>query len=306
MKEFKSNGKILLTGEYAVLDGAKALTLPTKMGQNMQVEPKEHGILNWTSKDEHGHTWFSAKFNIKNNRFTSNSAQIEFKEIAERLLNILNAALSQKEDSLQNFSGYDIHTQLEFNKNWGLGSSSTLINNIANWLEIDAYKLLQESFGGSGYDIAAANSDFPVTYQLTPDGPRDFIASFDPPFKENLYFVYLNKKQDSRLAINHFREQDSTRKKELVEKISGITEQIIQTESLEEFKLLLEAHETLLSLALNLPKVKNKLFPDYKGLVKSLGGWGGDFVMVTGNEKDMDYFRNKGYDVIFNYNDFIK
>ena len=30
---FYSNGKLLITGEYVVLDGAKALALPTKFGQ---------------------------------------------------------------------------------------------------------------------------------------------------------------------------------------------------------------------------------------------------------------------------------
>ncbi|MCM4156663.1 GYDIA family GHMP kinase [Gramella sp. AN32] len=307
MKEFRSNGKILLTGEYAVLDGAKALTLPTKMGQNMQISKKNDGNLNWKSKDENGRIWFETSLSIKNNKFeTSNSSPAEYKKLEERLVQTLNAALLQKPGFAQNFPGYDIMTQLDFNRNWGLGSSSTLINNLANWLKIDAYELLQNTFGGSGYDLAAANSDFPITYQVTADGPRDFVVSFDPPFKDNLYFIYLNQKQDSRESIKHYRNQQSEKRNELVDKISGITEQIIQTENLEEFKLLLEAHETLLSLALNLPKVKNKLFPDYSGLVKSLGGWGGDFVLVTGSENEMDYFRKKGYSTIFSYRDFIK
>jgi hypothetical protein len=50
--------------------------------------------------------------------------------------------------------GYNITTHLNFPKKWGLGTSSTLINNIAQWLQIDAFTLLNNSFGGSGYDIA--------------------------------------------------------------------------------------------------------------------------------------------------------
>jgi mevalonate kinase len=39
MKEtFYSNGKLLITGEYLVLDGATAFALPTKIGQNLIVE----------------------------------------------------------------------------------------------------------------------------------------------------------------------------------------------------------------------------------------------------------------------------
>ena len=35
---FYSNGKLLITGEYLVLDGAKAFALPTKFGQNLIIE----------------------------------------------------------------------------------------------------------------------------------------------------------------------------------------------------------------------------------------------------------------------------
>jgi hypothetical protein len=49
--------------------------------------------------------------------------------------------------------------QLSFPKKMGLGTSSTLINNIAQWLQIDAFTLLNNSFGGSGYDIACAQNN---------------------------------------------------------------------------------------------------------------------------------------------------
>jgi len=38
MASFYSNGKLLITGEYLVLDGAKALALPTKYGQGQIVK----------------------------------------------------------------------------------------------------------------------------------------------------------------------------------------------------------------------------------------------------------------------------
>ena len=62
------HGKLLLSGEYVVLDGAKAIALPTKAGQSMTVryersfDPK----LFWTSKDIHGNTWFQAQFEFWN------------------------------------------------------------------------------------------------------------------------------------------------------------------------------------------------------------------------------------------------
>jgi mevalonate kinase len=50
-KTFYSNGKLLITGEYLVLDGAKALALPTKFGQNLTVEEGANQEISWTSHD---------------------------------------------------------------------------------------------------------------------------------------------------------------------------------------------------------------------------------------------------------------
>jgi len=38
-RTFYSHGKLLLTAEYVILDGAKALALPTKFGQEMEISP---------------------------------------------------------------------------------------------------------------------------------------------------------------------------------------------------------------------------------------------------------------------------
>ena len=43
---FYSNGKLLITGEYVVLDGAKALALPTKFGQSLLVKDRKSTRLN--------------------------------------------------------------------------------------------------------------------------------------------------------------------------------------------------------------------------------------------------------------------
>lgn len=44
-------------------------------------------------------------------------------------------------------------------------------------------------------------------------------------------------------------------------------------------------------------------------MVKSLGAWGGDFVLVS-NDLDMDYvkkyFQSKGYNNIISFNDMIQ
>ena len=55
----------------------------------------------------------------------------------------------------------------------------------------------------------------------------------------------------------------------------------------------------------SLKPVKEELFQNYFGEVKSLGAWGGDFVMVTGNNKTVDYFKEKGYNTILSYNQMV-
>ncbi|SDS50627.1 GYDIA family GHMP kinase [Gramella sp. MAR_2010_147] len=309
MQKFRSNGKLLLTGEYAVLNGAKSLALPTKLGQSMEVLTGKTGNLTWISYDENENIWFQSDFKIENGNFTpitlSTKQNLETTETAKRLQQILSSAYRENAQAFHH-KGYKIITRLDFNRKWGLGTSSTLINNIAQWLEIDPYNLLKASFGGSGYDIAAAGNDFPITYQLTKNGPVSFTADFNPPFKNDLFLVYLNKKQNSREAIAHYRNQPIENIQDLANKISGITEQIIKSENLEEFKLFLKAHESLISKAINLPRIQTELFPDYPGVIKSLGGWGGDFILATGGKEEKEYFRKKGYQTIFEYQELIK
>ena len=55
---FYSHGKLLLTGEYAVLDGALALALPTQYGQSLSIRPSTEGSLLWKSLDDRNHCWY--------------------------------------------------------------------------------------------------------------------------------------------------------------------------------------------------------------------------------------------------------
>lgn len=51
--------------------------------------------------------------------------------------------------------------------------------------------------------------------------------------------------------------------------------------------------------------VKERLFPDFKDAVKSLGAWGGDFVAVLSHNDSTSYFQSKGFETIFPYKDLI-
>ncbi|PRX45662.1 GYDIA family GHMP kinase [Salegentibacter salegens] len=304
MKEFYSNGKLLITGEYAVLDGAKALAVPTKFGQSLEVKRIEENTIHWNSFDENDKLWFQGKFEFKNGKIEFISGE---ENTGKKLQQIINEAHQLNPEIFsEEKMGIEITTRLNFNRNWGLGTSSTLINNIADWFEIDAYKLLKNTFGGSGYDIAASQNTQPITYQITENGVSVLKANFYPDFSENIFFVYLNEKKNSREAIAHYKALPEANKTGLTEKISSLTEQFINCSSLTEFELLINIHETLLSKSLQTPRVKQARFTDFKGAVKSLGGWGGDFVMVTGEKEEVfEYFGNKGYLTIFAFEDIV-
>lgn len=300
-KSFYSNGKILLTGEYAVLDGGLSLAVPTKYGQSLSVETVDSHELQWTSIDENGRVWFESTFDVSSpEHHPSQLKSQEDNAIAEKLSKILWEARKLNPDFLSDNKGYAIRTDLNFQRNWGLGSSSTLINNIAQWAKIDAYQLLWNAFSGSGYDIGCAQNNHPILYSLKDGKPAVNKVDFNPPFRDMLYFIHLNKKQNSRDGIAAYREKDFDKAK-LVQQISEITRKIVTCNTLSEFESLMTQHEALLSRTLQMPTVKESLFPEFKGAIKSLGAWGGDFVLATGDPEILPYFEKKGYKTIVAY-----
>ncbi len=299
-QQFYSNGKLLLTGEYAVLDGGLSLAVPTKYGQYLNVDPKTSDDINWKSINSDGSLWFEASFDSKSLK----AIQTTDENVAATLSNILRKAQKLNPGFLENTKGYDITTTLTFDRNWGLGSSSTLINNIADWASVDPYRLLRYTFGGSGYDLACAKYDHPISYQLIQGRPIVKKVDFNPEFKTFLYFVYLNKKQNSREAIANYKNQ-KVEKSVLLQKISDITEGIVRTKSYADFQELLQIHEEVLSSALKIKTVQSQLFSDFDGVIKSLGGWGGDFVLASGNEKTPDYFKSRGFKTIIPYQEMV-
>ena len=299
-KEFYSNGKLLLSGEYAILDSALGLAIPTSYGQSLHVTPTKSGFLEWTSFDENKNIWFSAKFDLESLNVVSTSDEA----MAQTLLTLLLEANAQNPLLLTDSDGFQIETHLTFPRSWGLGTSSTLINNMAQWARVDAYQLLWNVFGGSGYDIACAQYNFPITYQLVDGVPKVEVIDFNPIFKNSLYFVHLNQKRSSKEAITNYRAQQFD-KSELIKKVSSLTQKIIDTSTLSGFESLMEEHEALLSSILKIEPVKQRLFPDFFGMMKSLGAWGGDFVLATGDDKTISYFKSKGYPTVIPYSKMI-
>ena len=300
---YYSNGKLLITGEYLVLHGALALAVPTIPGQELHVETKDGPAeLHWKSyyKDE---CWFKAVFTLPRLEDISSSDNKTTKYLRQLLLNAhdLKPTIFQRAQSIY------VDTRLGFRPEWGLGSSSSLISNIAEWFAIDPYELLKKTQKGSGYDIACARVDVPVLYRLEQGSPVIQKVNFKPSFKDKLAFVYSGRKQDSAASVSKFLSNTGFRESDKI-RISEISLDITKATTLQKFSLLLDEHEEIMSGVLQQPKVKDERFPGFPGSIKSLGAWGGDFLLASseiGIDEIKSYFSKKGLEVVFAFDDLI-
>lgn len=303
-KTFRANGKLLLAGEYFVLDGALAIGLPTQLGQSLQIAshstlPK---VLHWESYNVKQQLWFEGVFQLGTLELVRSSDE----KIGQRLQQILQEAQRQNPDFLVQTDGIYAKTSLDFPNEWGLGTSSTLIYAIATWAGVSAFKLLEDTMGGSGYDIACAGATAPILYQRLPK-PTFKTVDFQPVFASNLYFVYLGKKQNSRAGIARYR-QYVAKDKHLIQVISTHVQALLKAQDLTTFKAYLVKHEEIVAKAVRLPRAKQLYFQDYWGEVKSLGAWGGDFVLATSTKSKaltQQYFLERGFAVCLPYHSLI-
>lgn len=301
--KYYGHGKLLLTGEYAVLDGAKALGLPTRQGQKMVVKRTTSSDLIWESLDMNGKPWFQSTISL----FDFSAVTTSDQAISDRLQKLLKNAVRLNSEFLSQWNGFKIETQVEFPLNWGLGSSSTLIYLVAEWAEVNPLLLYFKTEDGSGYDVACAFSDGPVEYINSPDEVTYTQVDFNPRFKDHLYFVHLGKKQDSVAGIRDYLKAVKN-KSAMVKTITAITEEIRTVTELKDFEALLKKHEDTIQSHTGFKKVQESHFQDFGGTVKSLGAWGGDFVLAAsdkGPDAVKSYFTGKGYNTILSYKELI-
>ena len=293
MNSFYSHGKLLLTGEYVVLKGAHALAIPCSKGQRLTFTPNLESTLVWESYDTNKKVWFSAQFDLSQMTIRESSNP----QMAKRLAQILLVAKEENQTFLQ--YGGRVETYLEFDQNWGLGSSSTLIASIAQWAQVNPFVILERSFGGSGYDVACAQATTPIVYTRNGTSPQIKTVTFRPPFIDNLFFVYLNQKKDSSEAVRDFSSVTVT--EELFDKINDITNQLINCTTQNDFNDLLQLHESIIGKLIGQTPIQERLFADFEGRIKSLGAWGGDFILASGNSSSPSYFANLGYSTVIPY-----
>jgi mevalonate kinase len=291
----KANGKILLTSEYFILDGAKGIALPTKLGQTLSVNENESFQYEAYLNDET--LWF--RYDPKNNENES--------------ILLLNKALDY---ILKNNENQDVNalkgafkTRLEFDKNWGLGSSSTFVALLSDYFNFDAFNLNRYLFNGSGYDIACAFASHPILYQRQDEMHQSFDEiHLNEVVTNHLFFVYLNKKQNSRNAINYYNSINSISKKDIIKDLNQISDSLLNNSEKKEWIYLLNQHEEIISKSLKLDKISNTLGEKMPFFTKSLGAWGGDFILCISEESEAvvkTKFSQFGYQNVFSYKDFI-
>jgi mevalonate kinase len=301
MSQYYSHGKFLLTGEYLVLKGALALALPLKLGQSLVVETRHGPSLQWNALQPDG-PWFSVTLASK----TLDIIDYDDQPKAERLAKILKAVRLLNPAVFN--EGLHFETRLDFDPNWGLGSSSTLIANLAQWADVNPYELLKLTFGGSGYDIACATAKQPIYYQLTDGKPHTEATDFNPSFADHLFFIYQGQKQSSSKEIKEFlKKANPVDLQQDIEAVSEISRAVPKCESLDEFGMLMQCHERIISRCIGQEPVQ-KRFPDFDGVLKSLGAWGGDFILAAtewGENQVKAYFKEKGLEVVFGYKEMV-
>ncbi len=301
---FDAHGKLLLTGEYLVLDGADALAAPTHYGQQMHIATGRGSDIKWTSKDDKGEVWFKATISLFDFACEKSTDEV----IGRRLTSMLTEAVRLNSDFLSKWKSYKVETNVDFPLDWGLGTSSSLIYCLAQWADVDPYELQARTIGGSGYDIACADAAKPIIYRRNDSKPDVKEVDLSNVWHKNAFFVHLNKKQNTSEALLHFEEKRSKIKSSTITEISQIGQTIGSAKKLDELNELIANHERIISEILNMPTVKSTHFSDFEGEVKSLGAWGGDFVMATTkmNKKEAQaYFNNKGFKTLLSWDEMM-
>ena len=173
---------------------------------------------------------------------------------------------------------------------------------------MNPYEVLKRTIGGSGYDIACATANTAIHYKLDQGEPHVQPVVFNPPFVDRLFFVYQEKKQHSSEEVKafnrHWAETDLRHETQIVSELGMALPTITYYE---DFCTLLQVHENILARCLDREPVQQQ-YPDFDGVLKSLGAWGGDFLLAVTEKPFEDvraYFQSKGMNTIFKYQDLI-
>lgn len=297
---YSANGKFLITGEYAVLNNVPALAVPLKKQQHFDLKRTDNEKVIWKSYDGDGSLWMDFETDLETLFSDTNYEDETHAKLAE----VLRTARRLR-PQLDWSRGFEVVTRLDFNREFGMGTSSTLISFVAHWTGCNPYTLQFACFQGSGFDIACATAKKAIVYNYNDAQPLAHEIDFDPIIVDELFFVYLNQKQNSRESIAQFKKEKLT--PEICEELGNMPQNFADAFcDRKTFEKVMTRHEEIISQLVDLPPVKERLFKDFPNAIKSLGGWGGDFVLATGGKNDQQYFKDKGYQDIFTWKDIVR
>lgn len=296
---YHANGKLLLTGEYFVLHGAKAIALPLKVGQQLRVQDGfSSETIRWQALYK-GEVWFSCELNPFGFAVINSSHPGKAETLSRifQILQVLNPDFQPK-------AGTRFETTLDTHPEWGLGSSSTLISLVSQWAGTDPFALNELVFQGSGFDIACATANGPVFYLR--NKPVESLQ-LDYPFVNQLFLVYSGKKKETGTEVKAFLKERKV-PEHLIGEVSVLSDELAACRIQNEFNQLIRQHERLVGRLIGQVPVKEHLFADFDGEIKSLGAWGGDFYLVSTSRSFAEvkkYFDNRRLTTIFRWNDLI-
>ncbi len=72
---------------------------------------------------------------------------------------------------------------------------------------------------------------------------------------------------------------------------------------------MIHEHEQLIGSHLGMKRARDLYFEDFPGEIKSLGAWGGDFVLVVSPweaaEETLAYFQNRGFQDVLPWHEMV-
>ncbi len=294
-------GKVMLCGEYFVLWGATALAFPCRHRQFLSVfHQPEKQTHNWITRvgDE---TIFSCEIDkssleVQNIRGSFDSAKY-IESLIKAVHHINPEAFAHS---------FRFETLLTFRPEWGLGSSSSLIVNMARFADVDPFFLHRMISRGSGYDVACALFEKPLLFK-NPEKPEISFPEIHYNFTESLYFLPLNIKQDSQKAVKDILSKQIS--PQALAKASQLAVDLSQATDFISFTKLLNEYVHLVEDQLGLSNPAKEFFSDFQGTIKPLGAWGGDLMLVASQENKSyihGYFGAKGFKTVIEWHTIIE
>lgn len=299
MDSIFSAGKIILMGEYAVLHGSDALCLPLATGQMLTVRPSEGNLIHWKWKYRQH---ILADFSLFCDTLDINQPSTGDFQWGQKLIQLIR---QYRADFLT--TGFTLEFENYFPPEWGLGSSSATISSLCRMADVNPFIINATLTGGSGADIAATTAPGWFLYRKTNNNPLTWPLPFNFPHADNSYFVYTGKKQATQ---SHVKEISNSIKAEEIDWLQTNIPlyKFLSSSTVPEAMKCVSDHEQIISVAIQMDPAANR-FRDFPGSIKSLGAWGGDYLLAVTQQDEAfvrSYFHQKELNTVFNWKEFTQ